>query len=474
MFTFAYLPNRNKCKLTGDKFDGVREFFSEKNPNAYFIKKRNPFISERFYAMTPTGLFETGMFFSVLKYIQNKFPDEKITFEGDILSAVKPTVDTEAFNKLALPLRDYQLDAVQEALKAGRGIIKLGTGGGKTLTIASLLTSVYLKSPDTFKCLLIVPDLTLVNQTFNDFLEYKVPITVTRWTGSLEPDLNSKIIIANTAILQSQHKENRWINDVSVLVVDECHKLRKGNELCNLISQIKTHNKFGLTGSLPEKKVDEWNITGILGHIFFEKTSSELNREKFLTDAEIKIVNIKYNAPLITPPGANKYRHELDFIYQNKFRNAVIGSICKKFNNNILVLVNHINHGQLLYDHLSINLPGKKVFFIRGEVEVNERSEVIKLMEKDNDVVCVAISAIFSTGVNIKNLHMIIFAAGGKSFIRTVQSIGRGLRLNPNKEKLTIIDIADQLKYSTEHSEQRKTIYDKEKIQYKTMQVIEK
>ena len=95
-------------------------------------------------------------------------------------------------------------------------------------------------------------------------------------------------------------------------------------------------------------------------------------------------------------------------------------------------------------------------------------------MEENNNVVCVAISAIFSTGINIKNLHMIVFAAGGKSFIRTIQSIGRGLRLNPNKEKLTIIDIADQLEYSKSHAEKRQEIYNKEKIQYKTGEIVEK
>jgi superfamily II DNA or RNA helicase len=87
-------------------------------------------------------------------------------------------------------------------------------------------------------------------------------------------------------------------------------------------------------------------------------------------------------------------------------------------------------------------------------------------MESTNNVVCIAVSAIFSTGVNIKNIHMIIFAAGGKSFIRTVQSIGRGLRLNDNKEELKIIDISDNLQYGEEHSSKRKEIYNNEKISY--------
>ena len=87
-------------------------------------------------------------------------------------------------------------------------------------------------------------------------------------------------------------------------------------------------------------------------------------------------------------------------------------------------------------------------------------------MEINDNVVCIAISAIFSTGVNIKNLHNILFVSGGKSFIRTVQSIGRGLRLHENKNKLIIIDLSDNLKYGIQHSEKRKQIYNAEKIMY--------
>ena len=124
-----------------------------------------------------------------------------------------------------------------------------------------------------------------------------------------------------------------------------------------------------------------------------------------------------------------------------------------QFFNNTLILINNIDHGQHLFDLLSTALPHKQVYFIRGEVDVEERDRVKKVREDNNNVICIAISAIFSTGVNIKNLHMIIFAAGGKSFIRTVQSIGRGLRLSDNKEKLVIIDIADKLRDTFSYNE---------------------
>ena len=108
----------------------------------------------------------------------------------------------------------------------------------------------------------------------------------------------------------------------------------------------------------------------------------------------------------------------------------------------------------------------KQVFFVKGEVEVEERDRIKKVMEDNSNVICIAMSSIFSTGINIKNIHMIVFAAGGKSSIRTIQSIGRGLRLHDSKDRLSIIDLADNLKYGERHVEKRKEIYTQEKIPY--------
>ena len=150
---------------------------------------------------------------------------------------------------------------------------------------------------------------------------------------------------------------------------------------------------------------------------------------------------------------------------RNKFRNDVISKLTCKLNNNALVLVDYIEHGELLYNAIKEVCPNKKIYFIRGEVEVEERDKVRKLMEECNDVVVVAISKIFSTGINIKNLHYIIFACGGKAKVKIIQSVGRGLRLHINKDKLIIFDINDNLHYSRLHSEKRLKLYEKENIQ---------
>ncbi len=466
---------KDKIRLITDDLDNIREHFSVKDETARFrMRGRARFYSNpRIYGITPTGLFEPGLFFDILSYIKQEYPNTDYQINQDILPIVKPVYKEErAYDNLKFPLRDYQLDSVKEALKFGRGIIKLGTGGGKTLTIASLLMSLYSNNPK-IKILILVPDLGLVNQTYNDFIEYNVLFKFTRWTGKIKPDLTANCIIANRGILQSKFDDNDWIKYIDVLVVDECHTIKKSNKVSKMVNKIHTFNKFGLTGTLPDDKPEQWNVIGKLGKVIYDKDSYQLRLESYLTNVDIKVINIGYKDKPLVVSGSNNFKAELDFIYTNNFRNNVIKNICTKFNNNSLILVNHLAHGDTLYDNLT-QIENKKVFFVKGEVDVEERDKIKKIMETNNDVICIAMSSIFSTGVNIKNIHMIMFASGGKSFIRTIQSIGRGLRLHESKDKLIIIDLADKLKYGTRHSDKRKEIYNTEKINYNITEIVEK
>lgn len=461
---------KNKAILTGDNFGEIREFFSIQNPAAKF--NRSFFTQKRLYAIAPNGTFDIGLVGEIKAFLELKKYTYEVNYTPEALAELNPKVGKPLIKRLNLDLRDYQEDTVNLCMSTGRGVCVLGTGAGKTLTIASLIENFYLysKNTKTFKCLIIVPDLGLVNQTYSDFQEYNVSFKATRWTGKIDPDLDANVVIANTDILLSRFEQNPWIKAVDLLIVDEAHGIKKSNKSSKLIEKIKTPNKFGFTGTLPEDNLDKWNVLGKIGPVLITKSSHELREEKFLTNVSVKIIKLDYLNKPIRVKGSidptENYRNELQFLSYNTFRNKVIQTSCNNFKNNVLILLNNIDHGQHLYDQLSTNLKDKQVFFIRGEVDVEERDKVKEIMEKNNNVVCIAISSIFSTGVNIKNLHMILFAAGGKSFIRTVQSIGRGLRLNENKDELVILDIADKLEYGTEHSNKRKEIYNNEKIMY--------
>jgi len=147
--------------------------------------------------------------------------------------------------------------------------------------------------------------------------------------------------------------------------------------------------------------------------------------------------------------------------------------LCCNFNNNILVLINHLDHGETLMQTLQ-KCTNKQVFYVHGEVELQDREMVKQMMEKHNNIIVIAMSKIFSTGISINNIHMILFAAGGKSFVRVVQSIGRGLRLHDSKDRLIIIDVLDQLPYASEHAHQRQSIYNSEKIKFSIVPFVEK
>lgn len=478
MILIDFDAKKGKAILSGDYLQEIREYFSVENEAAKF--SRSFFVPKRLYCIAPNGYFDIGLVEEIINFLDTRSYQYKINYTDAALKEINPKLEKSLIKRLNLDLRDYQEEAVNKCLKVGRGVILLGTGAGKTLTIATLIDNFYLysKNLSNFKALIIVPDLGLVNQTYNDFIEYNVSFSVTRWTGKLQPDPDANVVIANIDIIRNKFEENLWIKSVDVLILDEAHKFNKGNKCSKVLDKIRTPNKFGFTGTLPADNIDKWNVIGKIGPVLIKKSSYELREEKFLTNVSIKVFCLNYKTKPIKVRNSGdtteNYRNELQFLTFNSFRNKVVEKTCSNFKNNILILINNIDHGQHLFSLLTAALPDKQVFFIRGEVEVDERDRVKKIMESSNNVICIAISAIFSTGVNIKNLHMIIFAAGGKSFIRTVQSIGRGLRLSDNKEKLVIIDIADMLEYGTDHSIKRKEIYNDEKIEYNEYLIEEK
>ena len=326
--------------------------------------------------------------------------------------------------------------------------------------------------------MLIVPDLGLVNQTFTDFQEYNTSFSCSKWTGSNTLNLKSSTIIANMGILQSNKSDLSWIDNIDLLIVDEVHKLRRDNKINKIIKQIKTPHKYGFTGTMPEDPLDQWNIIGKIGPLLFEKNSYQLQLEKYVANAYIQILKLEYNTT--RPKRGNRsnptegYRNELEFLAESKFRNDILSKLCINTKNNSLILIDYINHGETLYNILSKSCKDKKVFFIRGSVAITDREDIRRLMETDNNIIVIAISKIFSTGINIKNLHYIIFAGGGKAKVRIIQSIGRGLRKHKDKEKVIIIDIADQLKYGYSHMKKRMSLYKQEKIIYGTKTIRQK
>jgi len=486
IINFDYDSKKGLGVISSDINDEIREYFSVKNEAAYFMRKRGRFMPARTYAITPTGRFDPCLYFEIRKYITSKQYLADIRCSKEFIECVIPAMYTwhmqldfdDTILPLQLPLRDYQREIVHKCLQAGRGTIILATAGGKTLTSASLLTKIYniYMSPYNkrdFKCLFIVPDRGLVSQTYQDFKDYNVPFTISKWTGDDELDTNVNVIVSNLGILQSKNSNLDWIDKIDVLVVDEVHKVKKGNKINEILKKIKTPFRFGFTGTMPEDNLDQWNIIGKIGPVLYEKNSFDLRQDSYVSNAQIQILKLNHkHRP--QQQGSNAYREELEFLIENNFRNITIAKLTSMLKQNTLVMVDFIRHGEILFEIIKQHSPDKKCFFIRGDVDVQERDKVRELMETNNDIIVIAISKIFSTGINIKNLHYIVFACGGKAKIKIVQSIGRGLRLHKDKSKLIIFDITDNLHYSAAHALKRQNLYEKERIVFACKEINEK
>ena len=253
----------NKGTIVTDLLPTIREQLSVANKNAKFVKEKTGFNVPRLYCITPTGRFEIGLF----KYIKNAITKlgtpVKYVYSDEFRSRCVPQFPNFDVDlpDLGLPPYDYQEKSVRRMLKFGRGCILIGTGGGKTFIMALFAKTVSEYAPNT-KFLIIVPTLQLVEQTYDDFIDYGYdPSDISRWSGE-HSYCDSNIIIANTSIMQSKKSDLTFLSKIDVLLVDEVHVLKKSNDINNIINAIPTHNRFGFTGTMPEETVDQWNVIG--------------------------------------------------------------------------------------------------------------------------------------------------------------------------------------------------------------------
>lgn len=476
--TIDYDSGRRKGILITDYLSNIREHFSIEDSSQVF--KRRFAVGyrpqTRQYAITPQGRFEPRLFYTIIEYLRTLDVPLNVTITDKFRESITTEdISAEEIVKLNLPLRDYQEETVKVALQNKSGVIILPTSAGKTLVIATLTRSLQQQIVRN-KTLILVPDIQLVTQTYSDFIEYGIPESdITKWTGSFEPNPEANIVISNIQILQSEKQDLSLLKTIDILVVDEVHKLKQGNKVNKIIDQIPARFRYGLTGTLPDNKIDQWNILGKIGKIIYQKQSIDLRDQNYISQVTVAILKVTYSVlPKFTKPSAVNptagYEEEILFLQNNSFRNGIITKIVNGVDKNTLIMVDRIAHGEELLRVLS-EATAKKVYFVHGGIDVEEREEIRRLMEEQDNVVCIAISKIFSTGINIKNLHNIVFAAIGKARIKIIQSIGRSLRKHASKKRATIFDIGDNLRYGNAHLAQRIELYDREQIPYTITEV---
>jgi len=252
--------------------------------------------------------------------------------------------------------------------------------------------------------------------------------------------------------------------------VDEVHTLgERSNKINKVIHGMNTLHKFGVTGTLSDNLLAAWNVLGKIGPILIVESSFNIRQKGTAAEVKTKVIYCIHDSlpdapdPADVSPAA-KYNMEMKFIRESPKRNKVITNLAAKLNGNVLILVDSIDYGLAL--ETLMQETGKKVYFIQGSVKTDKRAEVKALMEEHSNIICIAISQIFSRGISIKNLKYAIFTAIGTSNVRVVQAIGRLMRLHENKDCAYIFDICDNQQYSKGHLRDRVKLYKREKIEY--------
>lgn len=456
----------------------LADYFTITIPNAHFRKNKSSRLKKwngtiRLYDMRSKKLL-IGLLERVEQFASER--NYKIRYAYD---ASQYVLDEDAFKKmierLKLPneLRDYQYTALVETIKSGRKTIISPTGSGKSLIIY-VLCMYYLINKFVDKILIIVPTINLVNQMASDFVSYGCSESIIHkiFYGQ---DHNTNRPITISTWQSIFNLDQTYYTQYHMVIGDECH-LYDSNTFKSIHAKTEHVNyKIGLTGTLHDALTHRLVIEGTFGSVHTTETTKNLIDQGYLSPLKINVIVFKYPLEVKKMVSLLDYADENTFIESHKGRMAAIVKLAGRLDRNALVLFKSIDHGKALHEQIKTHYPDKDVRLVYGLIPGQEREEIRKLAEHQNNLIIVASYKTFSTGVSINNLHYIVFAGFYKSKIKILQSIGRGLRLHANKEKVVIYDIADdfrtipsKLNYSLAHLVERIKIYIKEKFPHAT------
>ena len=450
-------------------------YFTFKVPGYQFMPEyRSGFWNGEIHLFnTSTRLLYTGLMEYVEKFAQEREYEVQYLYDNSnfemSLHEAKEFIDTLG---LKIEPRDYQVEAFTHAVRNHRSLLLSPTASGKSLIIYLLIRWYRFTRS---KILLIVPTTSLVHQMFTDFESYgfdsKKYCHIIH--SGKDKDTDKPIVITTC---QSVYKmPDKWFSRYNVVVGDEAH-LFKAKSLTNILSKMQQcRYRFGFTGTLDGTQTHKLVLEGLFGPVKRVTTTKELIDQKHLSQFKIKCLVLRYPEDECKLIAKKKYKEEIDFLVASDKRNKFIKNLSLSLKGNTLLLFQYIEkHGNILYKIIQDEIStGRKVYFVHGGVEAEDRENIRMLVEMENDSIIIASYGTFSTGVNIKNLHNIIFASPSKSRIRNLQSIGRGLRLGENKNGCVLFDIADDMShssrknYSLQHFIERVKIYNDERFEYK-------
>lgn len=473
---------------TPDVEQELSEFFTFEVPGAKFTPKFKARLWDgklRLYNLQTKTLYR-GLLKYVTTYAKENdlevecFEEEKEEINLDTLNGFISWLNLKNGKNESIHTRDYQVDAIKKAIDYKRILLLSPTASGKSLIIYALLR---YHIEHGRKCIIIVPTTSLVEQLVSDFKDYSLG---NEWKVDKHCQMLysgfSKVFERNCLVTtwQSIYKQPQaWFEQFDVAFGDEAH-LFKATSLTSVMSKMtNVKYRIGTTGTIDNNKVHSLVLEGIFGSLYKVITTKQLMDNQQVTDLKITCLLLKYDSEIKQVMSKVDYQNEMKFIVSHEPRNRFIRNLALNCKGNTLILFQMVEkHGKILYDMIQSKVSSdRKVFFIYGGTDTEDRETARKMTDLENDAIIIASYGVFSTGINIPSIENVIFASPSKSKIRNLQSIGRGLRLKEGKNECNLYDIADDLIWKSKqnhtfrHMVERLKIYTSEEFNYKIVEV---
>jgi len=482
------ISKKNDVYLTVETDKGIArelsDFFTFEVPGAKFMPQyRNRMWDGKIRLFS----IQTGeIYFGLLSYIEEfaKRNDIEIEYKegvkddeqlgatelGEFIGRVSPQSKGKT-----LQVRDYQMAALDYAIRNNRSLLLSPTASGKSLIIYIL--SVWYAAKTESNILILVPTTSLVEQMHSDFLDYGFKETMMQKIYQGYSKNITKPITIST--WQSVYKmQKKWFDQFSCILGDEVH-IFKSKSLTGIMNKmVNCKYRHGFTGTLDGTQTHRLVLEGLFGSVNKVTTTKELMDSDTLAKLKVECIVLRYPDADCKYMKDLSYQDEVDLIVRDERRNNFIVDLTKHLKGNTLVLFQFVEkHGDVLHTMINKSLKNRKVFYVYGGTDTQTREEIRSITENEKDAVIVASYGTFSTGINIRNLHNIVFASPSKSRIRVLQSVGRALRLGDNKNAARLVDIADDFthkgrqNFTLRHFMERINIYNEEEFDYDIKQI---
>jgi len=405
-----------------------------------------------------------GLAHNVRTFLEDK--GYEVTLDSDLISedGVSLIEIQDFIRDLGLPVepRDYQIRALALAIRMKRAVLISPTASGKSM-VAYLISQWF-----GGKTLIVVPTVSLVIQMVKDFQDYGYIGSIHGIRGGQEKTASDGVTVSTWQSVYEMGEE--FFSQFDTVIGDEAH-LFKAKSLTSIMTKMpSTKYRFGMTGTLDGAEVNELVLEGLFGKVERLVKTKDLMDAGHVADLAIKVLVLKHEKPMTSDA---IYQDEIDRIVSSDARNRFIRNLALSLKGNTLILYSLVEkHGEVLNEMILAKANGKKISFVHGGTEAETRDNIRSLAELGDDNVIIASYGTFSTGINIRNLHNVIFASPTKSRVRTLQSIGRGLRKGDTKDSCTLFDIADDMSnktfrnYTLNHLIERIKMYNQEGFKY--------